>query len=274
MKISKYLKLINKWASEDSNIQALILTGSLARQDDTADTLSDIDIEIISREPQLLITDSTWISKIGNLLTVLALNPDQDQLWATRLAIYSDGMKIDYTLAALSRIHTMVEEQRLDALYERGYRVLMDKNQVTSKLPGASGQFPVRQLPSQAIFHSAIEEFWFEAAHIPKYLARNELWLAKMRDWNMKQLLMQMLEWHAIASNPVAVDIWHNGAHLQSWIKPKIWHALHNAFGHFDAQSTRKAFKETTQIYSQLAHQVSKLTYQAEVPTTTRTRDY
>ena len=64
-----------------------------------------------------------------------------------------------------------------------------------------------------------MEEFWFEAWHIPKYLKRNDLWVVKFRDWTMKQLLLRMLEWHAIATNGPALDISHIGVHMKDWTR-------------------------------------------------------
>lgn len=33
------------------------------------------------------------------------------------------------------------------------------------------------------------------------HLLREELWVVKARDWTMKVMLLQMLEWHAVATS-------------------------------------------------------------------------
>ncbi|ANN80388.1 hypothetical protein BAU07_10515 [Bordetella flabilis] len=250
------LQNIVLWAQRNCAIQALVLTGSLARSDGLADALSDIDIELIADDPQVLMTDSGWLGEIGELVTVLPLDPSTEQRWATRLAIYSGGTKVDYTLAGPARLREMASRQELEALYERGYRILLDKAGLTTDLPPPSGHVPTPALPSNEVFRAAVEEFWFEASHIPKYLMRGELWLVKQRDQTMKALLLQMLEWHAVASG--AVDVWHNGTRMKQWLDEPTWRELQQVFGHFDALDAIKAFKAAVALYSRLANTVAR----------------
>ena len=260
------LQNIFSWAQANGAIQALVLTGSLARGDGLADPLSDIDIELIADDPNLLMSDSGWVSQIGKLVTVLPLNPSTEQRWATRLAIYSGGTKVDYTLAAPARIREMVRQQKLDPLYERGYRILLDKAALTIELPSPSGRVATVTLPTNEEFRAVVEEFWFEAAHVPKYLVRGELWLVKQRDQTMKALLLQMLEWHAVSLRPI--DVWHIGTRMKEWIDKPTWDELQQAFGRFDAADSIKAFKATVALYSRLAKEVARsggLEYPASV---------
>jgi aminoglycoside 6-adenylyltransferase len=250
------LQNIVVWAQRNRAIQALVLTGSLARTDGLADALSDIDIELIADDPDVLMSDSGWLHEIGAPVTVLHLNPSAGQRWATRLAIYSCGTKVDYTLAAPARLIEMASLQALEPLYERGYRVLLDKAGLTTELPPPSGHVPTPALPTNEAFRAAVEEFWFEAAHIPKYLVRDEPWLAKQRDQTMKTLLLQMLEWHAIASG--AVDVWHNGTRMKQWLDDATWNQLQQVFGRFDAADARKAFGATVALYSRLGRTVAR----------------
>lgn len=94
-----YLQSVLDWASATDAVLAVIQTGSLARRDDSADEYSDLDIEIISSDPDTLARDDGWLRQIGPLITVLRLEADGDQRWPTRLAIYRGGVKIDFTVA-------------------------------------------------------------------------------------------------------------------------------------------------------------------------------
>jgi aminoglycoside 6-adenylyltransferase len=250
------LQNIILWAQGNSAIQALVLTGSLARSDGLADALSDIDIELIIDDPNFLMSDSGWLSEIGQLVTVLPLNPSPEQRWATRLAIYAGGTKVDYTLAGPARLREMASHQKLEPLYERGYRILLDKAGLTVDLPLPGGHASTRTLPSNDAFRASVQEFWFEAAHIPKYLVRDELWLVKQRDQTMKALLLQMLEWHAVSSRPV--DVWHIGTQMQQWVDKPAWDELQQAFGRFDALDSIRAFKATVALYSRIAKEVAR----------------
>jgi len=250
------LQNIVSWAQGNGAIEALVLTGSLARRDGLADPLSDIDIELIAGDPNLLMSDSGWLGETGQLVTVLPLNPSPEQRWATRLAIYSGGTKVDYTLAGPARIREMASQQKLEPLYERGYEVLLDKTGLTIDLPSPSGHVPPGTLPSNEAFRAAVEEFWFEAAHVPKYLVRGELWLVKQRDQTMKALLLQMLEWHAVSSRPV--DVWHIGTRMKQWVDKPTWDELQQVFGRFDAVDSIRAFKATVALFSRLKKEVAR----------------
>lgn len=249
------LQNIVSWASNNKSIQALVLTGSLARSDCFSDALSDIDIEIITDEPDRLMTDSGWLSNIGQLVTVLPLNPDAEQRWATRLAIYSGGTKVDYTLAGPARLREMASQQKLDPLYERGYKVLLDRAGLAIDLPTPSGSVQTSTLPSNEVFRATVEEFWFEAAHVPKYLVRGELWLVKERDQTMKDLLLQMLEWHAVSLS--SADVWHIGTRMKQWVDKPTWDELQHVFGRFDTGDSVRAFDATLTLYSRLAKELA-----------------
>ena len=242
------------WAHSRTDVDALILTGSFARDDGSVDIHSDLDLEIIAPAPAALADNDGWLRDIGPLLTVLRLG--EGQAWPTRLAIYADGVKIDFTLAGPARLQAM-RKDGLDPLYQRGYRVLLDKTGAAQGLPAPQGQIAAPALPTAEAFRERVEEFWFEAFHIPKYLARGELFVVKFRDWTMKELLLEMLEWHAHSRPGAAADSWHIGTRLQHWAEPEHWQALHQAFGRFDAADAERAFHATLRLYSQVAREVA-----------------
>jgi len=60
------------------------------------------------------------------------------------------------------------------------HRVLVDKDAAFAH--EAVGPPLVRpELPADAEFRRVVDEFWFEAYHVAKYLARDELWRTKLR---------------------------------------------------------------------------------------------
>lgn len=254
-KRAELLRSIVSWAEGSEVVMALIQTGSLARRDKLADAFSDLDIEIITTDPTVLAAKDDWLSAIGDVITVLHL--DEDQEWPTRLAIFGSGVKVDFTLARDARLEDM-SENKLDPVYDRGYRVLLDKTGVTKELPAPSYGFPALPLPSPQRFRERVEEFWFEAFHIPRYLARGELFLVKQRDWTMKELLLEMIEWHAIARNAEPVDIWHIGTRIHEWVDKRSLEELQTTFGRFDAEDAKRAFEATILLYGRLGLEVAE----------------
>lgn len=257
LKRSHLLEKIYQWAIITDNVRALVQTGSLVRADGLVDEFSDIDIEIIAREPQLLAVTDGWIGTIGEIITVLHLDAGGDQQWPTRLTIFEGRIKIDFTLAGLSRLTHMAADNQLAPLYQRGYRVVLDKDNLAQRLPAATMTSPARSVPAEAHFCQRVEEFWFEAFHVTGYLARNELFLVKQRDWTMKELLLEMIEWHVIVHSEGLTDIWHGGKGMRTWAGENIWLELQATFAHFDAEDARRAYAATTTLYARLAREIA-----------------
>jgi aminoglycoside 6-adenylyltransferase len=264
--ITQLLDEIAAWARANPNITALVLTGSLARPGHHPDEFSDLDLELIAKDPGLLSGDGAWLHQFAPIWTMLAL--DEGQPYPTRLVIYEGGLKVDFTIASLARVLDMIERSRLDTVYERGYRVLFDKEGVTTGLPEPAGAVLSVGLPDQATFHAVVEEFWFEAAHIPKYLVRYELWVVKTRDWTMKRLLLKLIEWRAIAGSDDAPDVWYIGTHMRAWTDARTWDELQRAFGRFDVAGSWWALLATIELFGRLGREIavmSELEYPEEM---------
>jgi aminoglycoside 6-adenylyltransferase len=249
--LESLLERIKQWAISDDDVVALIMTGSGARDDGRIDEHSDLDLEVIADRPDRLAGDSTWLKQFGKVMLSQSLT--QDQGYPTRLVFYEGGNKVDFTLADTKRLTDMVQVRKLDGLYDRGYRVIVDKRGITKSLPGASGRFPIVTRPTQAEFTAVVEEFWFEAAHIPRYLLRNELWVVKFRDWTMKGNLLKLLQWHAIATSSTPTDVWYIGIHMKDWLEPEIWRECHDVFAHFDAKDSWRGLIATINLFRRVA---------------------
>ena len=245
------LASIVAWAQATANVRALIMTGSRARGDGRVDEFSDLDIEIIADDPEPLMRDDAWWRAFGRVLVHLPtiIRPRHE----TRLVFYEGGMKVDFSICGRERVGVMVESQALNRLYERGYRVLVDKDGITGRLPAPTGSFVPNELPAQAAFAAVVEEFWFEAAHIPRYILRDELWVVKFRDWTMKQQLLKMLEWHAMARGERPINVWYIGTHMQDWVDEATRDEMRTIFGAFDAQSSWRALLATTALFRRVA---------------------
>ncbi len=245
------LARIVAWAAGDANVRALIMTGSRARGDGHVDEFSDFDIEIIADEPAALVRVDGWWRAFGRVWVCLPTISGRRH--ETRLVLYEGGMKVDFSLCGRERLAAMVAAKALDGLYERGYRVLIDKDGRTNALPAPSGAFPAKKPPGQTEFTAVVDEFWFEAAHIPRYILRGDLWVVKFRDWTMKELLRKMLEWHAIARSARAVDVWHIGTHMTDWINEETQREMRFIFSAFDARSSWDGLIATTALFRRLA---------------------
>lgn len=255
------LRRVVEWANQQPDIIALIMTGSHARRDATVDELSDYDLEIFTASPDRYTSSADWMAEIGKVWVSLPLTSSRG--CPTRLVIYEGGEKVDFSILPVRALEDVVSAQKLSELYDRGYRVLVDKKGLAARLPTPSYASPGGAQPTEAEFRAAIEEFWFEASHIPKYLQRDDLWVVKFRDWTMKELLLKMLEWHTVAMNEEHHDVWHIGTRMKDWVRPDVWERLHETFGRFDAADSWRALLATVSLFRDLARETAeRLGYQ------------
>lgn len=251
------LDRIVAWGDRQTDIRALVMTGSRAREDGSADGLSDYDIEVFTTDRATYESDSGWIGELGEVWVCLALPVREEDGYLMRLVVFEGGLNVDFGIAPLDVLADTVAGRQLNDLYERGYRVLLDKDGLAAQLVEPAYEGPLQLPPAEEEFRAAVEEFWFEAFHIPKLLQRNDLWVAKLRDWTMKQRLLEMIEWHATATKGERHDVWHIGKRMADWTTPEVWERLHGVFGRFDAADGLRALHATVELYRDLARETA-----------------
>ena len=252
-----FLARVVEWAARRPDVRALVLTGSRARADGRVDEVSDYDLEVLTTDRARYETDE-WMGELGPVWVYLPTTRSDDERYLTRLVVFAGAVKVDFSFAPPDLLEDMAAAGMLSPLYERGYRVLLDRDGLAARLPESGLRPPARSLPTEAEFRAAVEEFWFEASHVPKLLKRNELWVVKQRDWTMKELLLRMVEWHALAASAGERDVWHIGTRMAEWAEPGVWERLHEAFGGFGADESRRALVATTSLYRDLARETAE----------------
>ena len=251
-----FLEHVVEWAARQPDVRALVMTGSRARPAGPVDEASDYDLEVLTSDVGKYETDE-WLAEIAPVWVYLPTTRSDESRYLTRLVVFADAVKVDFSFAPLELLDEAVETQTLTPLYERGYRVLVDKDGLAARLREPGFRPPARALPTEAELRASAEEFWFEASHIPKLLRRNELWVVKLRDWIMKQRLLEMIEWHALAASDGERDVWHIGTRMAEWAEPGVWERLHEAFGGFGADGAWRALLATTSLYSDLGRETA-----------------
>jgi aminoglycoside 6-adenylyltransferase len=228
MDYDRVLERIVAWASADDNIRAVVLTGSVARGPAHVHPLSDIDVELYVTEPATLLEEDTWYAQFGQVLVVEALpNPG----WhPTRLVYYVDG-KIDFLVGPVDALAT--------TRYVRPFRVLLDKEHLTERLPPVA---PLATVPPEsATFLECIHWFYAAALMCAKCIVRDDPWQAKFRDWDLKRELLRMIEWDHKARYGWSYITWSRGKRLKEWLDPAMLAALDPCWAGFGATDTTGA---------------------------------
>ena len=232
-----FLDRVIVWAEAQEFVRAVVVTGSLARDDGSVDAWSDLDAQIIAVDIAPFIRDDSWLDSLGEVWIRFPLHEPAPY----RLVIFAGGLKVDFQFASVSDIQRMIRSGRLSDEYQRGYCVALDKDGLYAQLPPSPRMPPQPAPPSPQQIQAAANEFFFEAIQVAQQIRRREYWVVKHRDWTMKCLLLRMLEWHAYATASdepinaftIGKRIRHWSAHYAElgglfcgWDAPALWQSL------------------------------------------------
>lgn len=154
---------------------------------------------------------------------------------------------------------TVLGIKGLPDAFHMGYEVLVDKDRLANKLPLPKFTGFRETRPSEGEFHSLINEFWFEAYHVAKYLYRRDLWSVQFRLSGIyHSVLIKMICWNEAARHNWEYTTHPNGKQLKNWVGKDTWTAIHHIFPHFDAKEGWQSLRELLQLFIKLSHETSK----------------
>jgi len=171
---------LHAWGVADPAIRTLILTSSRAIPDAPTDRLSDYDLIVALANVDRFLHDERWLHVYGTPLIrfddgrVL----DGHDIYA-RLVLYEDDTKIDYTLWPVMLLRSIAANPRLPDELDIGYRVLLDKDGLTSGMAAPTRSAYLSTRPTEAAYLALVEEFWWESTYVAKNLWRDELFPAR-----------------------------------------------------------------------------------------------
>jgi len=260
------------WAGGRDDIRLVLVVGSWARSDHPADEWSDLDVGFTTTHPERYLASDEWVSEIAD---AWLMHPDP--VGVTRHVLFEGGLDAGLApiphnsvaqavrfLPVLRRLplprslRGSVERQLASAAeyVSRGVRVILDKDGIADRflalLPSVEQR---RSVPTQDEYSETVNRFWFEAIWTAKHLRRGELWHAKCGalDGRMKELLLRMMEWHALGTRGPGIDTWESGRFLEEWGDPRALRDLRDAFGRYEEEDVWRALLATMDLFRWLA---------------------
>jgi aminoglycoside 6-adenylyltransferase len=249
--LTRLQERIAAWAATRSEIRAILVVGSRARKSPPADEWADLDVHLFCTSFDHLLSHPGWLESIGEVWTWLPglIDGEIPQL----LVLFEGGENVDFAFFPVHAIQEFVATQRLDEVHDRGYYPLVDKDGFGARLPSPSRRPPRREPPSEGDFQRVVNSFYYGAVYVAKQIRRRNLWLVKFRDWTIKELLLQMMAWHAAALHGPDHDTFFDGHFLSSWTDLQTWGELHGAFAGFSADESWGALFRTMDVFHRLA---------------------
>ena len=253
-----------RWAEGKDSVRAMLLTSTRARPDASTDILSDYDVVLVVEDIRQFHTDRSWTGDFGRVLVEfwdpISPDPDHGIEQAGNVVHYDDGLKIDFRLwpvALMRRVSASPDPpDELDA----GYRVLLDKDDLTIGLHPPTYQAYVPTKPDKETYLTWVNDFFSDAPYVAKFLWRDELLPAKwVLEQDMKhKYLRRMLEWRMELDHGWSEPTDLLGKGLKKRLPPDIWEALEGTYAGADLDENWEALFCTLKLFRRVATEVAR----------------
>lgn len=249
------------WAMAEKDVRAVIQLGDFDRPG-RAHAWSDVDLIIATTQPQRRLAETDWLARLGQpVMTFIESAGLSDE--SQRRVVFDDGIDLDLVPVTTARMRHWVDmgmAEDLSAAAGRGYRVLVDKEDLAARLAeraSASGSGRA-ELPERVQFAETVRDFWYQAGRAAKLIARGDLWTGRACcDVYMKRLLLRMLAWQAQVRHSPDIETWYEGRNLERWADPDQIEALRDTFAHYDKDDVIRALFATMAQFSAAARETA-----------------
>jgi aminoglycoside 6-adenylyltransferase len=253
-----------QWAEEQDTIRAMLLTSTRAIPNASVDIFSDYDVVLIVEAIRPFYEERSWLADFGEVLVVywdpIYPDPEYGSEKFANVIQYEDGLKIDFTLWPVELLQKIVQAPALTTELDAGYRILLDKDNLTAgmKPPTYTGYIPVR--PTNEIYQKSIEEFFSDVPYVAKCLLRDELLPAKWcLDYDMKHVYLRpMLEWRMELDHGWSMPTGALGKGLKKRLPTEIWDQLEDTFAGADIADNWASLFNTIALFRRVAIEVGE----------------
>ena len=248
------------WAERQPLVCAVILTSSRAIPHAHTDAFSDYDVILVLREIKSFYDDRSWLETFGSVLALYRdpLINDRGLERSAYVTQYESGLKIDFNLWPLEFLERIASEPALPPEFDAGYKVLLDKTNLTERLQPPTYKSYIPKPPTDLQYQNTIEEFFLDTTYVAKYLWRDDLVAAKyILDHSLKQeYLLRMLVWRIEIEHEWSVKPGPYGRGLKRWLPPDLWADLEETYTGADLDSNWTALFRTIELMRRVAVEV------------------
>jgi aminoglycoside 6-adenylyltransferase len=257
------------WARSRPDMRAAAVMGSRGRaMDYTADTGSDLDLLLVTTEPDSY-RNTAWLAEIGPVVSAV-FDPNDHVAFAGSLdffTVFADGHDADFALLPYSYVQSLIQDSAtrqkdllhlIKPVFARGMRVLFDHAQLIPRLAAA---FETEELPfvrpAEEAFIDHVENFWQGVLRIAKKLRAGHLFYAMRWYQGQRGDLIRLAEWHARLTRELPPSTWYRDKYLEQWADPRLVTALPRLYPQYDAADIRRSLFTMMEIFRMLARETA-----------------
>jgi aminoglycoside 6-adenylyltransferase len=257
----RVLDALVAWGERTPEIRAMVLTSSRAWPDGPVDEFSDYDIILAVTDHLRFAGDLGWQGTLGTPL--VRWGDGKDVLGHPtffRGVVYDDHVKVDFMIWPDALVNALADADALAGVLDHGYRVLLDRDGMTSRWPAPTFTAHVLTPPSAAEYRAQVEEFWWDMSYVPKALRRGELFFVNsfVLEHDLKHLsLRRMLEWHVAVDHDWRFAPGPHGRRLEQYLDADTHQALAETYAALDADAIWDAVLRLSALYRRVAIEVA-----------------
>lgn len=250
------LEQIIHWAENNPDIRAVLLTSSLVNPYAPVDNFSDLDVELVFDSRQAYEDNNEWIRLFGEPISMVEEDDTAfDGKHAMKMVLYKDHMKVDFKLYQVSEFCNEIQEEVLPNDWDLGYKVLIDKDNLTKDLKNPTYQSIMIHRPTEKKFNQLLNDFWWDVTYVAKCLKRGDIFYAKFMSENVLRTdyLVPLIEWYIASSHD-----WDNittnkhGRLFKKYISPELWNKVEATFSGSDIEENWLSLS----VFADLVHEL------------------
>ncbi|MBP1165709.1 MULTISPECIES: AadS family aminoglycoside 6-adenylyltransferase [unclassified Chryseobacterium] len=250
------LEQIIHWAENNPDIRVVLLTSSLVNPYAPVDDFSDLDIELVFENRTTYESGNEWIKLFGDPISMIE---EDDRVFegkhAMKMVLYKDHVKVDFKLYQVAEFIEEINQETLPEDWDVGYKVLLDKDNLTENLKSPTYQSVMIQKPTEKEFRQLINDFWWDTTYVAKCLKRGDIFYAKFMSENILRTdyLVPLIEWF-IAGNHNWNTITTNkhGRLFKKYLSQELWSTIEATFSDSNIEKNWQALS----AYADLVHEL------------------
>ncbi|WP_160725777.1 aminoglycoside 6-adenylyltransferase [Bacillus sp. USDA818B3_A] len=248
--------LILKIAEEDERIRAVYMNGSRTNSNAPKDIFQDYDIVYVVKETASFLTNEHWIHVFGELLIIQ--EPDKnDRLEGPvksygYLMLFTDGNRIDLHIETIEFMHEKYKEDKLTI-------PLLDKDNILPVIPAATDMDYWVKRPTETLFLSCCNDFWWCLQNVAKGIWRDELPYAKqMFETIIRARLDEMVSWWAGKNHNFQVSTGKMGKYFKKYLPEIYWEMYKETYSNHNYDLFWESIFVTCGLFRILAKEVAE----------------
>ncbi|OBW41014.1 Aminoglycoside 6-adenylyltransferase [Chryseobacterium sp. MOF25P] len=179
---------------------------------------------------------------------------------AMKMILYDDYVKVDFKLFSKAKFLEEVRLKELPEDWDIGYKVLIDKEEITKEMQKSSFQVSIIKKPSNEEFQHILKDFWWDITYVAKCLARDEIFYAKFMSESIirTEYLIPLIEWHIASKHHWNITTNKYGRLFKKYLSTEMWMKTEQTFSGSNIKDNWIALFAMADLVSEIGIELSE----------------